>query len=135
LGRIGGKESISATEKENPTKRILFFLMFISLIPAFVKADVSDKNAQLIQAATDGNLAATQALLAEDANVNVRDNFGATALMWATQNAYTEVIKFLLEKGADVNTKTNNGITALGAARMAGHTDIVQLLEKAGAKE
>jgi ankyrin repeat protein len=58
--------------------------MCISLIPAFVKADVSDKNAQLIQAATDGNLVATQALLAEDANVNVRDNFGATALMWAT---------------------------------------------------
>lgn len=50
-------------------KRILFLMVCISLATAgFAKADVSDKNAQLIQTAKDGNLPAVQTALADGAN-------------------------------------------------------------------
>jgi ankyrin repeat protein len=52
-------------------KRILFSIVCISLISAgLAKADVSDKNAQLIQAAQDSNLPTMQTALAKIAEVN-----------------------------------------------------------------
>jgi hypothetical protein len=47
-------------------KRILFSIVCISLVSAcFAGVDVSDKNAQLIKVAKDGNLQAVQKLLGE----------------------------------------------------------------------
>ena len=126
-------------EKENPMKRILFYLIFIYMIPAaFTKANVSDNNAKFIQAAKDGSLATVQTLLADGASPNTTDDNGVPVLMWAANNGHSEVVKLLLEKGAEVNAKAtikNVEWTALKVARRMGHTDIVQLLEKAGAKE
>jgi len=101
---------------------------------AFAETDVSEKNAQLIQAAKDNNFAAVQTLLAGGADVNAkRTTDGVTALMWAALNGNTEIVKLLLEKGADINAKSNDGLTALVAARSSGHKDIVQLLDKTAA--
>ena len=116
-------------------KRILFFTVSVYMISvAFAETDVSEKNAQLIQAAKDNNFAAVQTLLAGGADVNAkRTTDGVTALMWAALNGNTEIVKLLLEKGADINAKSNDGLTALVAARSSGHKDIVQLLDKTAA--
>ncbi len=112
-------------------KRILFSIVCISLIPTvFADVNTPNKNAQLIQAAYDGDLQTVQTLLADGAEVNARNNRGVTALIMAAMEGHTEVAKFLLEKGADINAKSNNGLTALVAARSRGYTDIVQLLGK-----
>lgn len=120
-------------------KRMLFYMIFIYLIPTtFAKSDVSDKNAELIQAAKDGSLAVVQTLLADGANPKTTDYNGVSFLMWATNNGHMEVVKLLLDKGAEVKAKaTINNVewTALKAAKKMGHKDIVELLEKAGAKE
>ena len=91
------------------------------------------KNAQLIQAAKDGNLPTVQTLLAEGANINAKDNHGQTALFMAAFGGHTEIVKLLLGKGADVNAKDNDGATGLMIAALSGRTEIVKLLLEKGA--
>ena len=117
-------------------KRILFSIACVSIIisAVFAETDASDKNAQLIQAAKDSNLAAVQTLLDSGADVNARRTTdGVTALIWAAMNGDKEIVKLLLEKGADVNAISDGGLTALWAAKSQRHTDIVQMLDKTAA--
>ena len=66
-----------------------------------------------MMASQQGHLDVVQALLAKGADVNAKDNDGATALMLASQNGHLDVVQALLAKGADVNAKANDGVTAL----------------------
>ena len=56
-------------------------------------------------------------LIENGADVNQKQNFGWTALIFAARNGYKEVCILLIENGADVNQKDNDGETALGRAR------------------
>jgi len=55
-------------------------------------------------------------LLANGAQVNVRDDHGCTPLHWAASFNKTEVAKVLLANGAQVNVRANDGDTALALA-------------------
>ena len=59
----------------------------------------------------DGNIATR--IKENDADVNFRDEYGTTFLMWASWRGYTSDVRFLLDNGADVNAKNNDGQTAL----------------------
>ncbi len=72
-------------------------------------------------------------LLDSKADVNVRDNFGVTALLLAAQRGRADLVEVLLDKDADVNAKTKEGVTALMAAAEYGHTEIVKSLLDKGA--
>ena len=68
-------------------------------------------------------------------DINRRDDWGRTPLMWAAERAPLETVQFLLDSGADVNIisgKNMNGVsseeTALLLARRAGREDVVNLL-------
>ena len=108
----------------------------------YAEAGISDKNAKLIQASEKGNFADVQAVLTDGADINateVREDSGVfvrglTALMMASANGHTEIVKLLLGKGAEVNVKnTDDGVTALFMASANGHTEIVKLLLDKGA--
>jgi ankyrin repeat protein len=83
-----------------------------------------------------------QILLNHGADVNERDSFARTPLMYAAGSDLlpTEVVRLLIEHGADVNAKdghkhsVDEGFSVLDIARFRGKTGIVDLLEKAGAK-
>ena len=47
-----------------------------------------------------GDYAEVKRLIEEGANVNAKDNDGATALMWASLKGHQEVSKLLIEAGA-----------------------------------
>ncbi|MGD0784821.1 MAG: ankyrin repeat domain-containing protein [Sedimentisphaerales bacterium] len=113
-------------------KRILFSIVCVSIIStAFAEPNVPDVNAQLIQAAKAGDLAAVQKSLDSGANINAkRSSDGTTALIWAALNGRKEVVQLLLDKGADANTASNDGLTALKAAKYAGNSDIILMLDK-----
>ena len=69
------------------------------------------------------------------ANVNAKNEYGATALMAAAVNGHTEIVNALIKAGADVNTKDSDGETALMQAAFNGHTETVNVLIEAGADD
>ena len=86
----------------------------------------------LMRAAEVGHAAIVQALLDENADVNVEGKkSGGTALMWAAWHGHTAIVKALLSKGANVNIKSYSGKTALMAAAFNDHTEIIALLKQA----
>ena len=70
-------------------------------------------------------------LINEGADLQQKNDFGATALMLACQIGHIAVVKLLLENGALDNAIGNDGNTAYMLAAEHGHTDIMDLLRKA----
>jgi len=117
---------------ERPTARLCRLLPVLVFLWA-TKA-MADPGADLIAAATHGDVAAVQALLAQGAEVDAKDDGGMTPLMWASEEGHFDVVQALLTKGADVNAKTfENGMTPLMWASEEGHLDVVQVLITKGA--
>jgi ankyrin repeat protein len=87
----------------------------------------------LMYAALYGDATAVRLLLASGANPNFRNDAGATALMWAADDA--EKTRLLLENGADANARSDDGRTPLIiAADQYGASPVVKLLLDHGAK-
>lgn len=70
-------------------------------------------------------LSMVELLLAHNANPNIQDNIGQTALMFASD---ADRAKLLLKRGANPNLKDNEGRTMLIRAAMAGHADVIRFL-------
>jgi len=103
-------------------------ILAVLLIFGWALTSYGQNNGQgLINAAKEGNIAKVNvnALLVKGAEVNAKASDGYTALLWASENGHSEVVKALLAKGAEVNAKTNNGATALMAASQNGHSEVV----------
>ncbi|CDK31056.1 ankyrin repeat domain-containing protein [Candidatus Babela massiliensis] len=67
------------------------------------------------------------------ANINLRNEEGISALMWATYRDYQNIVELLINSGTDVNIQDKYGNTALIAASSFGHKEMVELLIQAGA--
>ncbi len=76
-------------------------------------------------------------LIEHGADVNARDAFGSTPLMWSAYNDYAEpaTTEVLLKAGADLSIRNSNGDTAMRWARARGETAIVALLKAHGAED
>ena len=70
-------------------------------------------------------------MIENGADVNIKNNYGITALIYAAEHGNLEIVKYLVEKGANVNIKDNHGRTALDLAETE---EIKKVLRKAGAK-
>ncbi len=86
----------------------------------------------LMYAAAFGNAGQVKLLLEAGADVNARNAFNASALIWAGGDAVKS--RMLIERGADVNVRTQQGRTPLlMAAKRQGNGDLIQLLLAKGA--
>ncbi len=67
------------------------------------------------------------------ANVNAKDAVKKSALHWAAQYGFGDMVGLLLINGADINARGHEGWTALINAAHDRHADIVVFLAKKGA--
>ena len=68
--------------------------------------------AGLAQAAQNGQVEGVEYWLTQGADINARDRFGDTPLMYAARNAHPRVVKTLLAHGADARLRDHFGLTA-----------------------
>jgi len=72
--------------------------------------------------------------LKNSADVNLKDFGGRSALMYASFEGHSEIVKMLIDYGADINTEAcDDGVTVLMSASSGGHLQIVRLLLENGA--
>ena len=116
---LGGKKSKRKTRKTRSKRQ---------------RGGVINNNIKLIRSSMYGNKKTVGELLEQDGiDVNAKNSDGYTALILASSNGRTEIVKMLLEKRADVNAKDKYNATALIKASSNGHTEIVAKLLDAGA--
>lgn len=84
----------------------------------------------LMAAAMACQSGAVDLLLRLGAEVNVRDRYGSTALIFACEKGWGNLVETLLRSGAEVDVLSSGGQTPLIAATRSGHMLVVrQLLE------
>jgi Ankyrin repeats (3 copies) len=94
----------------------------------------TNPSAALRSAAEVGDLAALEALVANQTEIDSRDAAGRTALMLATLHGQTNAVAALLAYGADPNAADADGTTPLQAATAGDHPAIVAALRRYGAR-
>ena len=67
-------------------------------------------------------------------HLDLKDTFGATALIRATWKGHIKVVELLIKAGANLDLQNKRGDTALIRAVWMSHDKVVDLLIKAGAK-
>ncbi|NVO20716.1 MAG: PQQ-binding-like beta-propeller repeat protein [Bacteroidetes bacterium] len=82
-----------------------FTLALISLLLFFVYSFSQDQNETFWKAAKTNDIKTLKELLDKGIDVNVKTQYGATALMYATDKVHPEAVKLLLEHGANPNLK------------------------------
>jgi hypothetical protein len=83
-------------------------------------------------AAEGGNTDIVSLLLEHDADVDGRDNVGATPLHWAASSGKLDIGQCLLDHGADINARSRYGWTPLFEAAGGGHVEFAQMLLERG---
>ena len=111
----------------------------IQIFKKFASADKSIGNLKgvggitpLMQAVLYGDADSVRLLLEQGADPNIRNEAGATALMWSAGDL--EKTRLLIARGADVNGRSDDGRTPLLiAAGQFANTEVVKLLLDHGA--
>jgi len=71
-------------------------------------------------------------ILIDKCDVNAKNNWDETALMYSAEIGHVECVKLLIDKGCDVKAKYIYGCTALMIATFYGHYKCVELLIENG---
>ncbi|WP_031431290.1 ankyrin repeat domain-containing protein [Methylomicrobium agile] len=86
---------------------------------------------QLIEAAKTGDIHQVQALIENGEALEQKDDYGWTALNWATGHGDTEIVKLLLEAGANPINSGRDLRTPYQIALAAARVETATLLQKA----
>jgi ankyrin repeat protein len=83
---------------------------------------------ELIEAVKVEDQEGVRALIKDGADINAQGEGGYTALHWAAQYGYTDIVKALLRAGADRTRMDDYDRTALMRATWNGHIDTAEIL-------
>ena len=83
---------------------------------------------QLVVTASKGDASTVLYLLDKGANVNAVADNGISALMYASQSGFLQVVKTLVANGANINYFPEGELSAISAAITNNHYDIVEYL-------
>jgi ankyrin repeat protein len=128
------KEKIKKDEKEDFSQEIENCCRenLTSLLKYFIDdngAKLKTKNDFLIIASENGHKDIVVFLLEKGIDVDQQDEYGYTALMWASLKGHKEIVQLLLhEENIQINQQDKDGSTALMWASLKGHKEIVEIL-------
>ena len=91
------------------------------------------KNELFLIAVGKNNLKKCENLIKDVENINIKDDYGMTALIYASCWGYKDMCSLLLKNGADVNIKDNYGNTSLIYASLYGYKNTCLSLLENGA--
>ncbi len=109
-------------------KKNLLCLALCSSITVFSDLSQKDKDRVLFQAINLRGPEAVKEVLANSADVNAINEYGQTALHWAADKGFTDIVQLLLENGANANAVGFCHQTPLHDAARRGYIDIARLL-------
>jgi ankyrin repeat protein len=111
---------------------IIINVFFVTLFIFTITLHSSAFYNELIEEAKEGNLQKVKELIANGANINVRDESGFTPLLMAATRGHKDTTKFLIAKGANLNARSDLGFTLLMFVSEKGWKDIAELLISKG---
>lgn len=124
-------------------RQVWILSLFCTLLFRFTPLHARDVNAPvdtnfvrqeidrlLLSYSDSGKIDYVKYLLDHGANPNVKDEYGVTPLMYASQFGSFELVNLLLTNNADPNVAPYDGNTALVASVRAGNDSIAELLIK-----
>jgi len=88
----------------------------------------SEGNTSLMIASQEGDLHAAKTSILTDA-IDVKDEDGWTALMYASYHNHPEVVNFLVQSRANLHLKNNNGKSARFLSYFEGHDEVTRILD------
>ncbi|MDX5507880.1 MAG: ankyrin repeat domain-containing protein [Wolbachia endosymbiont of Hylaeus sinuatus] len=89
--------------------------------------DIGVEETFLYAAVCLGKLETVKYLVDEKkANVDAKSSSSCTALHFAAERGYLDIVKYLVDKEANVDAQDNNGCTPLHIAAQNGHSDLVK---------
>ena len=83
----------------------------------------------LIQAILNGDFKTVKLLIDYKVQVNWKDWFSTTPLMYAASKGDLNIVKYLLKSGADIHANDGQGNTVLSAAKEGNHPEVVKFIE------
>jgi outer membrane protein assembly factor BamB len=105
------------------------------LLTFLILTPFPDDKDDFFAAARRGDNAAIKALLDKGVDVNTKNDYGATVLIYAAEKGHLEMIKLLIERKADLDVRdTFYKANALTWAMMSDRNEAITLLLKSGAK-
>jgi len=107
------------------------FTLLLNCLSYWVLAQ-TNANVPLLQAIQNNDLARVKALVTDGADVNIRDENKATALMWAAYKADLEMVQYLVVQAADY---TQKGVIYLNEEKTAYYGNLTGIAAGEGKLE
>jgi uncharacterized protein len=83
----------------------------------------------LITAVINNKLDVVKLLIAKKVNINWKDGFNTSAIIYAASKGNIEIFKLLLENGANINDNDGQGNSVLTAAKESGDKELISFIE------
>lgn len=84
----------------------------------------------LITSVHNKNTEIAKLLLEKKADVNWKDGFKTSAILYAANTGSIEMLKLLLEFGADINDNDGQGNTVLNSAKESKNKDLIKFVKE-----
>jgi len=101
--------------------------------PSYDNGAVTETSASIFRAVADDDIPALRQWIRTGADLEARNERGATALLVAAELGSPAMVRALLSGGADVRAEDANGNTALHLAALRGDEEMIDELFGAGA--
>lgn len=98
--------------------------------PNFKMKQGAFEMSMLITAVQNQDYKTTKLLLEHKAEVDFKDWFKTTALMYAVNKGNKPIVELLIANGADPNAKDEQGNSVLSAAKESKNEEVIKLIER-----